>query len=200
MEDVSVPGVPFALRWLGEPARWEVDDGSLTIAAGPETDWFVPPDESGGPVLNAPALVGEAAAGDYLLAARVSVGFAGTYDAGVLVLHADDRTWAKLCFERAPDGTPMVVSVVTRDVSDDCNSFAVDNDQVWLRIARREPAFAFHASRDGQAWELIRHFALPAADPAVGFLAQSPTGDGCTVTFEEIAFSPGRLDDIRSGA
>lgn len=95
----------------------------------------------------------------------------------------------------------MVVSVVTREVSDDCNSFAVDGHQVWLRIARRGPAFAFHASFDGCAWELIRHFAFAKpAHPSVGFLAQSPTGDGCTATFEEISFLPERLQDIRSGA
>ena len=83
---------------------------------------------------------------------------------------------------------------MTREVSDDCNSFAVDGRQVWLRIARRGPEFAFHASFDGRAWELIRHFAVAkAANPAVGFLAQSPTGHGCTTTFEEISFLPERL-------
>ena len=52
--------------------------------------------------LNAPALVGDPS-GDYLLSARVTVGFAGTFDAGVLMLHASDRSWAKLCFEFSPD-------------------------------------------------------------------------------------------------
>jgi hypothetical protein len=47
----------------------------------------------------------------------------------------------------------------------------------------------------------VRHFALEQGDdPRVGFLAQSPRGDGCSVRFDEIAFSPGRLGDIRSGA
>jgi uncharacterized protein len=147
--------------------------------------------------MNAPAFVGDAP-GDYLLGARVAVDFAATYDAGVLALHAGDTLWAKLCFERSPEGTPMVVWVVTREVSDDCNSFAVDGRQVWLRIARRGPPFAFHASFDGRAWELIRHFAFAkAANPVVGFLAQSPTGDGCTATFEEISFLPERLKEKR---
>ena len=200
-ERLLVPGLPLKLRPLGEPAaRSDVGERSLALSAGPRTDWFVPPDGSGHPVMNAPAFVGDAP-GDYLLGARVTVDFAATYDAGVLALHAGDTLWAKLCFERSPEGTPMVVSVVTREVSDDCNSFAVDGRQVWLRIARRGPAFAFHASFDGCAWELIRHFALAkAANPAVGFLAQSPTGDGCTARFEEISFLPERLKDIRSGA
>ena len=186
---------------VGTPAEWGVTaPDALRIAAGPQSDWFVAPDGSGPAVSNAPALLGEVA-GDYLLAARVGAELAATYDAAVLALHADERRWAKLCLERAPDGRALVVSVVTRGVSDDCNSFAVEADHVWLRIARRGPAFAFHASRDGRAWELVRHFALEAAtEPAVGFLAQSPTGEGCAATFEEIRFAPERLEDVRSGA
>jgi uncharacterized protein len=95
----------------------------------------------------------------------------------------------------------MVVSVVTRSVSDDCNSFVVDGNVVGLRVARLGQAFAFHASTDGRRWRLVRYFALEqGVDPRVGFLAQSPRGGGCSVSFGEIAFRPGRLGDIRSGA
>ena len=188
------------LRWLRPPESWSVpDDGSLLVAAGPQTDWFVDPQRSAEPKLNAPALLG-GASGDFLLSARVTVDFAGTYDAGVLVVHESDRLWGKLCFEFSPQREPMVVSVVTRDVSDDCNSFVVDGTSVWLRIARLGSAFAFHASLDGSNWNLIRHFALEAAgDPSIGFAAQSPTGDGCAVRFEQIAYRAERLGDLRSG-
>jgi hypothetical protein len=95
----------------------------------------------------------------------------------------------------------MVVSVVTRGVSDDCNSFSVDRDALRLRVARLGQAFAFHASTDAETWRLVRYFALePGVDPRVGFLAQSPRGAGCLVRFEDISFLPGRLADIRSGA
>ena len=68
----------------------------------------------------------------------------------------------------------MVVSVVTRGVSDDCNSFVVDGTSVWLRIARIGGAFAFHASTDGVGWSFVRYFALATAgEPSVGFAAQS---------------------------
>jgi regulation of enolase protein 1 (concanavalin A-like superfamily) len=189
------------LRWLTEPADWSSPDGtSLTLVAGPRTDGFADP-QGAEPVLNAPGLVGDPGGSDYLLSASVSVDFAATYDAGVLLLHADDRAWAKLCFEYSPQGEAMVVSVVSREVSDDCNSFVVDGNRVWLRIARLGPAFAFHASTDGARWSFVRHFALgPGADePAVGFAAQSPTGEGCSVTFDEIRFAAARLGDLRSG-
>ncbi len=199
-EPVRIAALPMPLRWLRAPESWSVpDEGSLLVAAGPQTDWFVDPQRSTEPKLNAPALLG-GASGDFLLSARVTVEFAGTYDAGVLVVHASDRLWGKLCFEFSPQREPMVVSVVTRDVSDDCNSFVVDGTSVWLRIARLGSAFAFHASLDGSNWNLIRHFALEATgDPSIGFAAQSPTGDGCAVRFEQIAYRAERLGDLRSG-
>ena len=117
----------------------------------------------------------------------------------MLVVHESDGVWAKLCFEYSPQREPMVVSVVTRGVSDDCNSFVVDGASVWLRVARVGSAFAFHASTDGSNWSFIRHFALEGGEPSVGFAAQSPTGEGCAVTFEQIAYEAARLGDLRSG-
>ena len=196
---VKLPGLPFELRWLSPPALFERGDDVLRIGAGPATDWFTDPAGEGNPVSNAPALVGRAE-GDYTLGARVKVDFAATFDAGALMLHADEWTWAKLCFELSPDGQPMVVSVVTRGLSDDCNSFVVDGESVWLRIARIGRAFALHASTDGHRWALIRHFSLDgSSEPELGFEAQSPTGDGCIVTFDQVRFEERRLADLRSG-
>jgi regulation of enolase protein 1 (concanavalin A-like superfamily) len=199
-EPVTLPSLPLELRWLGEPVSWEVADGRLRIEAGPQTDLFVDP-QGGEPHLDAPGLVGRAG-GSFQLAARVAVEFADTFDAGALLVRAHERAWAKLCLEYSPEREPMVVSVVTRDVSDDCNSFVVPGGEVWLRISRVAPAaFAFHASHDGVRWELIRHFSLgDGADPEVGFLAQSPRGEGSAATFSDIRFGTQRLEDIRSGA
>jgi hypothetical protein len=199
-DGVHVAALPLPLAWLREPQSWSVPDKtSLVITAGPRTDWFVDPQRAASPVLNAPALVGRVS-GDFLLSARVTVAFAQTYDAGVLMVHGHDSSWAKLCFEYSPDREPMVVSVVTREVSDDCNSFVVERASVWLRIARLGRAFAFHASTDGSRWRLIRHFGLELdGDPSLGFAAQSPTGESCTVTFDRIVFEATRLADLRSG-
>ena len=214
-ERVGLTSMPLDLRWEVPPVDWAGDgDAALTITAGPRTDLFVDPRGIDAPTLNAPRLLGSPdAAGsgagasdgvdgdDFLLGARVRVGFSATYDAGVLLVYADERSWAKLCFEYSTEGRPMIVSVVTRGVSDDANAFEVDGDQVWLRVARLGPAYAFHASTDGATWRLIRHFALAPGGqpPRIGFEAQSPTGDGCTATFERIRFARERLGDLRSG-
>jgi regulation of enolase protein 1 (concanavalin A-like superfamily) len=189
----SVPGTK---RWLNEPDESAAGHDTLRIAARARTDWFVDP---GTEVVtaNAPALVGPAE-GDFILSAHVEVEFGATFDAGALVLWRDERTWAKLCFEYSPQREPMVVSVVTRGSSDDCNSRVVDGNGVWLRVARMGPAAAFHASTDGGHWELVRHFRLDG-ESEVGFEAQSPTGDGCAATFSAIRFEETTLGDLRSG-
>jgi uncharacterized protein len=196
---VELAGFPSPLEWDPAPVAWSATERALNVETGPQTDVFVHPGD-GTETLNGPRLLGTVV-GDYSLSARVTVAFRSDFDAGVLLLWADERLWAKLCFEFSPQREPMVVSVVTRGFSDDCNSFVVDGNVVWLRVGRLGQAFAFHASTDGRSWRLVRHFALEqGVEPRVGFLAQSPRGDGCSVEFEEIVFAPGRLADIRSGA
>lgn len=186
------------LSWLVPAPGWLAEDRSLELSAGAKTDLFTDP-AGGEPNANAPALVG-AAPGDFLLGARVGVEFASTFDAGVLLVYRDGSNWAKLCFELSPQDDPTVVSVVTRGASDDCNSFAVEGAEVWLRIARIGECFAFHASVDGAFWKLIRYFSIPGAcEASFGFLAQSPTGAGCRVRFDEIFFDERRLGELRSG-
>ena len=199
LEPVSLAGVPQAMRWAVPPATWRLEaDHVLAITAGPQTDLFIDPQQTAA-FTNAPRLL-FTPTGDYTLQARVRVAFAATFDAGVLLLYASDRLWAKLCFEFSPQQQPMVVSVVTRDYSDDANAVVVPDQTVLLRVARLGPACAFHWSPDGTFWHFVRHFRLPgAAALALGFAAQSPTGSGCTAAFTEIAFRVGRLSDLRSG-
>ena len=51
-------------------------------------------------------------------------------------------------------------------------------------------------------WQLVRVFSLgrAVADHRLGFEVQSPTGDGCTVTFDDIRFTGQRLADLRDGS
>jgi regulation of enolase protein 1 (concanavalin A-like superfamily) len=201
---VELTAVPFPLSWAVPPVAFRDDGGSVTVEAGARTDMFVDPG-GGDPVVTAPRLLGPAPAGDFRFSARVRVGFTETYDAGVLLLWAGERHWAKLCFERSPQGRPMAVSVVTRGVSDDANGFTVDGDTLWLRISRLGGAWAFHASTDGERWEFVRYFSLDSptvgndAPVQIGLEAQSPVGAGCSVTFSHLTWIPERLADLRDG-
>jgi hypothetical protein len=205
MAALKMPGLPFPLEPAGSPAAGcRVRHGVLSLTGAAGSDLFVDP--AGGDLAEPPdagRFVGLPPAGDFTLTALVGVEFGSKFDAGVLVLHARERHWAKLCLEYSPQLRPTVVTVVTKGVSDDCNSFDVDGDSRWLRITRAGAAWAFHASADGSWWRLVRYFAL-SGDAAelvrVGFLAQSPTGPGCTATFDRIAFRAGAPADLRDGS
>jgi hypothetical protein len=94
----------------------------------------------------------------------------------------------------------MIVSVVTRGVSDDCNSAAIAGQEVYLRVACTAQTLAFHYSSDGRFWHFVRYFTLgDMTDLRLGFSSQSPTGDGCTSVFSEISYRAGALKDNRSG-
>jgi regulation of enolase protein 1 (concanavalin A-like superfamily) len=204
---LDVPELPFPLT-PSHPEVWRRDEhtGAVVAAAPAHTDFYINPggEESADAesLLNAATLLGTPPDGDFQLSARVTVDFQSQYDAGVLFLSVDEQHWAKFCFEFSPAAEPMVVSVVTRGVSDDANAFVVPERSVRLRVSRVDRAYAYHACTDVKTWRLIRVFGLGDAvtNHRVGFAAQSPTGDGCTVTFDEIRFMQQRLTDLRDGS
>jgi regulation of enolase protein 1 (concanavalin A-like superfamily) len=195
---MQIAGLPAPLTPSAPDVAAEVVDGSLTMWARPRTDLFVDPD--GSAVLDSAPRLLMPVDGDFQLSARVQVPFASTYDAGVLLLWAGDRQWAKLCFELSPAGLPTLVSVVTRGVSDDANGPTAADEPVHLRVSRTGEACAFHASDDGRSWSLVRYFRLDAPVTHAGFEAQSPTGEGCVVRFDTISFVPSGLTDVRDGS
>lgn len=203
----ELPELPFPTTASQDGVwRHEEADGALVARAPARTDLYVNPggDDAGDAesMLNAATLLGTPPAGDFRFSARVSVDFRSQFDAGVLLLWLDEQHWAKFCFELSPAAEPMVVSVVTRGTSDDANAFTVPERTVRLRISRVGGVYAFHAGTDATTWQLVRVFSLggDVAEHQVGFEAQSPTGDGCTVTFDEIRFDAERLADLRDGS
>jgi uncharacterized protein len=206
-EKIDLPVVPFQLN-ASHADVWRHDEpGGAVVATAPaHTDFYVNPagaDSTDAESLhNGATLLGVPPAGDFQFSARVTVDFRSQYDAGVLMLWIDERNWAKFCFEFSPAAEPMVVSVVTRGVSDDANAFTVADRSIWLRVSRLGQVYAYHAATDGTTWQLIRVFTLGerVSEHRVGFEAQSPTGDGCTVTFTDIRFASTTLADLRDGS
>ncbi|MCB0192120.1 MAG: DUF1349 domain-containing protein [Anaerolineae bacterium] len=187
-------------HWKNKPDHVETTaDGSLTITAGPKTDWFFDP---AGliHISNAPIALFSPPDDQFLLSAKVTVEFASMFDAGVLMAYVDNEHWAKLCFEYAPSHKPMIVSVVTRGQSDDCNSVFIEDNTIYLRMYRQANALAFHYSEDSQYWHLVRYFSIGDLQRLhVGFSTQSPTGGGCRAHFSEIEYRPQELSDLRNG-
>ena len=94
----------------------------------------------------------------------------------------------------------MIVSVVTRGVSDDCNSVSIGDHSVYLRIYRQSDVLAFHYSLNGRYWHFVRFFSLGIVEQLrVGFSTQSPMGQGCRAVFSEIRYAASALPDLRNG-
>ncbi|MDQ0615122.1 regulation of enolase protein 1 (concanavalin A-like superfamily) [Microbacterium sp. W4I4] len=198
---IAVEGLP-ELRWTHRSGVAEVVAGGIRLTAAAGTDWSNDAAGDGNPVDNlSTSLSFEPGAGDFQFSARVEVRAPRTtFDAAVLTVWADDRHWAKLCFEQSPQQEAMVVSVVTDGFSDDANGAPIEGDAVWLRISRIGAAFAFHYSLDGSVWRFARLFRLDLThDPLVGLMAQAPHGDRAVTTFTHVSFDRRTLHDLRAG-
>lgn len=157
------------------------------IVSKAKSDWFVDPFD--GTVANSAPILSFAPNSDYVLTTRVSVSFKTKWDAGALMLMGDDHHWAKLSYEFSPEEKPTLVSVVTRGLSDDCNSISLATDSVYLRIARSSHTYVFYFSEDAKQWHILRTFSLDTDLPIrVGFESQSPAGNGATATFSSITY------------
>jgi len=201
MTTLTFPSLPGDLHWKNDPVVWNAGpDNSLRITAGAKTDWFVDPSGHTLVSTNAPAALFTPRDEHFLLSAKVTVHFTSAFDAGVLFVYEREDLWAKLCFEYSPQNQPMIVSVVTHGLSDDCNSAVIDGNTVFLREARMGDAFGLHYSLDGTYWHMVRYFTLGNVEHLwIGFEAQSPTGEGCTVIFSEITYLPDLLKEMRTG-
>lgn len=201
MKDVATLAelAPRLARFGAMDAAIEVDASRIAIGAPGGSNLFCDP-RTGALVLDAPRLLMPLESHGWLRA-RVTVAFASCFDVGALLGWVDDRRWAKLCFERTPDGRNTVVSVVNRERSDDATAFAVEASTIDLRIARIGNALAFHASLDRRCWTLVRYFEIGPLDRfQIGFTAHGSRGAGVRATFSDIAFAQRILADIRDGS
>jgi hypothetical protein len=188
----SIQGLPGSLNWQNTPRSWQIDNNVFSISANAKTDWFVDPFD--GTVANTAPILLFTPDADYVLSAKVTVKFDTKWDAGALMLWGDDHHWAKLSFEFSPEQKPTLVTVVTRGLSDDCNSMELAGDSVYLRIAKSGKTYVFYASEDGNNWRILRTFSLDTDIPIrVGFEAQSPAGSGATAKFFSITYDTHRI-------
>ncbi|MFR9725487.1 hypothetical protein ACL02R_19280 [Streptomyces sp. MS19] len=198
---LTLPVMPAPLRPLGSPVEARVTGpAALTLAAGPCTDLFADPG-SPGRFTDAPALLTTPHAGDFVLSARVRAGLSATYDAGALLLCTP-----------APAPGPSSPSNCPPGQAHRRHGRHPRRLRRRHRVPRRERrhlaargprrrGVRLHTAMDGRFRHLVRWFALPdGTPPEAGFLAQSPTGAGLPVRFEEIVYARRTFADPRDGS
>lgn len=195
---VKINTIPAPLSWSNLPISYSAKANSITIVAGEKTDMFRDPNVTYN-TDNAPKLLFEPD-NNFVLTTSIRHAFSSKWDGGALVLIEDSTKWIKFCFEKDYTGAKRVVSVVTKDISDDCNSIAVTGNKIFYKLAKADNVITLYASNDGKKWLLIRHLQFNHTQPIkVGFLAQSPTGKKCEVLFSDISYQAKKIADPYKG-
>ena len=193
-DSLQIASIPHKLFWENQANKFSIQDNTLTIEAGEKTDMFRDPNVTYN-TDNAPKLLFNADE-NFILSASIEHSFVNKWDGGAIVIKSDSLNWIKFCFEKDYTGARRVVSVVTRNISDDCNSIGINSNKVFYKVAKAGNVITLYYSANGSKWFLIRHFQFDAKSPfAVGFLAQSPTGKKCTVKFSHIKYFKRKIKD-----
>ncbi|MGI9530511.1 DUF1349 domain-containing protein [Lutimonas sp.] len=163
--------------WMHEPASFNIQDNVLQIEVGAKTDFFNDPG-TGAITGTAPFLYKEQS-GDFVATALVKPDFKDMWNAVSIMIYLNEKNWIKFAFENSDATGKGIVTVVTRDVSDDANGVILTNeDMIWLKIARKDNLYAMHWSTDGVDYKMARLAAMAPVDTVkVGIEAQCPAGE-----------------------
>jgi len=194
METAKISTIPHQLFWDNTPVKYEIKSDAIIMIAGAKTDMFRDPNLTYN-TDNAPKLLFKADS-NFVLTAAIEHAFASKWDAGAIVIKQDSLNWVKFCFEKDYTGAKRVVSVVTKNISDDCNSVEINTNKVFYKVAKAGNVITLYYSTDGIKWFLVRHLQFDATNGfQAGFLAQSPTGEKCEVKFSNINYKAIKIKD-----
>jgi uncharacterized protein len=197
-DSLKIGSIPYALQWDNQPLKYAIQNNILTIIAGPKTDMFRDPNVTYN-TDNAPKLLFTADS-NFVFSTSIQHSFTNKWDGGAIVLIQDSLNWIKFCFEKDYTGAKRVVSVVTKNISDDCNSVEIKSNKIFFKIAKAHNVITLYYSENNTKWFLIRHLQFNTSKQfKVGFLAQSPTGTKCEVTFSNIKYQSKKIKDPYSG-
>ena len=186
-------------QWENTPAEFTIDNGSLMVRVGKGTDYFISP-EDGKATSTAPVLYRHMA-GDFVAIAKVQPDLSELWSAGAIMVLVNETNWIKFGFENSDATGPSIVSVTTRELSDDANGAILNGiDEVWLKLARKGHNYGMYWSLDGENYQMARLSAMPAIDSVkVGIEAQSPVGEEAVHKFEYFSVKAETVNDIRAG-
>lgn len=186
-KQIKIEELPQPLEWIVKPDSFKIENGTIEITAGPNTNMFYAPhghfNQS-----NMPKLVFESDS-NFVFSANALTEHKSKWEAAMLVVYIDENYWAKFCFENEAPSKNRMVTVVTNEVSDDAYSDYVEGNSVYMQILKKGKQIVFSYSLDNKKWIGIRYFRLNSEKPIkIGFASQSPIGNGLTSVFSEIKY------------
>ncbi len=181
---------------LNEAASISDNDGIIELIAPGKTDFFIDIC-SDYRRFNAPFYF-TLAENDFIFRCKVNPEFNETYDAGGIIAHVSDDKWIKFAFEKTDLGYPSVVSVITNNVSDDCNGEIINVNEIWMQIVRKDHNWCLHYSNDKMNWRMVRYFRFETQNVInIGISCQSPLGRGCRAVFSDLELLKNHYSNIR---
>src|SRR6266404_4663322 len=133
-DSLEISSIPHKLYWENKTGKFSMQGNTLTIEAGEKTDMFRDPNVTYN-TDNAPKLLFKAD-DNFVLTASIEHSFINKWDGGAIVLKKDSS------------GAKRVVSVVTKNVSDDCNSVEIKGNKVFYKVAKAGNVITLYYSVD----------------------------------------------------
>lgn len=177
------------MRWLNEPARWTLSDGTLTVTADPGTDFWRTTHY--GYIRDTGHVYGQQMAGDFDLSMGIQGFYAEQFDQAGAMVRVDERCWLKTGIEYV-DNRIRLSTVITRDQS----SWAVaelpdDASELSLQLTRRGDAVEVRYRIDDGPVDLAALVYMPPEEPVfAGAMCAAPEGNGFEVSFYDLTITP----------
>lgn len=174
---------------------------SIEIVSSAETDFFIEPGQPPYNKANAPLLLMPIDnTKPFTFSIKICPSHLVKYDAGMAFLYVNDSEWLKFAFEVDERMTGRIVTVKTKEFSDDNNHDAVPAKSVYLKISSDTKLVGFYYSLDSKTWQLVRVFKNEYPQKLkIGIGSQSPAGKGSKATFSNFRFSANSIKDFRMG-
>lgn len=174
---------------------------SLEMVSGAETDFFIEPGQPPYNMANAPLLLMPVDnSKPFTFSIRVKPTHLVKYDAGMAFLYVNDSEWLKFAFEVDERMIGRIVTVKTKEFSDDNNHDAIPAKSVYLKISSDTKVVGFYYSLDAKTWQLVRVFKNEYGENLkIGIGTQSPAGKGNKSVFSEFQFAESNVKDFRLG-
>lgn len=186
-------------NWLNPIKDFIATNNSLIINAPAKSDYFNNP-ENGTINATAPILYKEIS-GDFVATCLVKPDFKDMWNAASLMVFMDSTHWIKYAFENSDATGKSIVSVVTREVSDDANGAILnEHNAIWLKMVRKGDLYSMHWSINGKDYKMTRVCRMPHYKSVkIGIEAQCPIGDGAKHEFLFFSIESKTVKDFRLG-
>lgn len=187
------------LKWLNQPNSFSIENNTMKVVAEKGTDYFNNPED--GSIASTAPLLYKQVKGDFVAKALVRPDFSSMWNAVSIMVHIDSLNWIKFAFENSDATGQSIVSVVTKNVSDDANGAILSNhNQIWLKLIRKGNIYSMLWSIEDKDYKMARLTAMPPVDSLkVGIEAQCPVGDSASHEMLYFGIESKTVGDLRNG-